>query len=330
MTVDPHVPRSLIVVPSFRCPLRCQHCDLSGLSIVEPVPVEVWCERIGELAGEVEPPFMVGISGGEPLVYPGLHHIVRTCREAGFFVAVGTSALPLNEVSAGRLLEAGISALVVSIDGLAPTHDLLRGYPGLFQHALSCLRLVRRLSPRLSLSIVATVTRPAVGQLVGLVELAQHDPAIDAICFHTLSANLGGPDEHDPRWHRGSELWPGGHPGLDDELGRLMELAEQGAPIVNSAAELAQMRRFYRDPDTHLRPCDQVDQGLLMLPGGIVKLCPLQDPVGRFDERGLLELWRSDAARRLRRRMRRCQRNCHFLTNFAYQRHLIPGAACAD
>ena len=60
-----------------------------------------------------------------------------------------------------------------------------------------------------------------------------------------------------------------------------------------------------------------------MLPDGGIKICPLSDPVGNVRDQTLVEIWRSEPAARLRRAMADCRRNCHFLTNFAFQRHII-------
>ncbi len=316
------LPRALIAVPTFRCPLRCTHCDLWQLPDEEIEP-DLWRRRIEELADEVELPLLVGISGGEPLVYAGINELVGACHEAGFLTALATSTLPLNDRRTRRLLAAGLSALVVSLDGMGLSHDLIRKKPGLFEHALGVVDRVKEYSPQLNLTVVATVTRALVGELVSMVQWVDGLPHMDALCFHTLSANLGGPEEHNPRWHRANPLWPGGAPGLQQEVERLAQMSAGRYPLVNSPAELRAMGRFYAAPDEQLRPCDQHDIGMIALPDGGIKICPLQDPVGSIRTHSLVEIWRSEAAVELRQAMKSCQRNCHFLTNFAYQRHLV-------
>lgn len=316
------LPRALIAVPTFRCPLRCLHCDLWQLPDEEISP-DLWRRRLEELAGEVEPPLLVGISGGEPLVYAGIDTLVGACHEAGFLTALATSTLPLDDRRTRRLLAAGLSALVVSLDGIGLAHDVIRKKPGLFEHALGAVARVKEHSPQLNLTVVATVTRKLVGQLVSMAQWVDGQAEMDAVCFHTLSGNLGGPQEHDPLWYRDSPLWPGGAPGLDGEVERLAEMSAGRYPIVNSPQELRAMGRFYASPDEQLRPCDQNNIGMIMLPDGRIKICPLHDPVGNIRTHSLVEIWRSQPAVELRQAMTSCKRNCHFLTNFAYQRHLV-------
>lgn len=310
-------------MPTFRCPLRCPHCDLWQLRHKEIEP-ELWRQRLTELARHAAPPLLVGISGGEPLVYGGIHQLVSACQEVGYSTALATSTLPLRDHGVRRLLAAGLSALVVSVDGMGIAHDSLRGRPGLFHHLLQTVDAVKRYSPELQLTVVTTVTRAMVGQLVNLVRWAWCKPEINTVCFHTLSANLGSAEELNPWWFRRNPLWPGDVDGLQQELGQLVLLRQEGHQIVNSADELRAMARFYAAPlKPLLRGCNQHGLGMIVLPNGAVKICPLHDPIGNIRTHSLRQIWRSDAARELNRLMRRCQRNCHFVTNFAYQRHLI-------
>ncbi len=320
----PHLPASLILIPTFRCALRCGHCDLWRLRTPE-LPPALWRQRLLELAAELRRPLMVGISGGEPLLYRGIEQVIAACAEVGWVTGLATSTLPLDEAALGRLRDAGLSTLVVSLDGMGLGHDELRRKPGLYAHALRALALARATAPALRVSVVATVMAKTVGQLVSMAQWVDGQPGVENICYHALSANLGSEAELDPRWHHKSPQWPGQLPALYAELDRLLLLSDEGFPIVNRPAELAEMARFFAAPDEPLRPCDQHDKGLLLLPDGAIKLCPLQDPVGDLRRQTLAEVWRSARAAACRRGMRACRRNCHFITNFAYQRHQLPG-----
>jgi MoaA/NifB/PqqE/SkfB family radical SAM enzyme len=323
--VDLEVPRSLILAPTFRCPLRCRHCDLPLHASAE-LDQELWRRRICELAREVRRPLLVGISGGEPLLHPGLHLIVKTCAEVGFFSAMVTSGAPLHAETIAPLLSQGLTALVVSLDGRAEVHDDLRRRPGLHDHAVRAMQEVRALSPGLSITIVTTVMDATVEDLVPLAHRVTDVPWVNSVCFHTLSANLGSAAEFDPGWYSRSPLWPRDAPALRAALEQLIALSEAGAPLVNTPDQLRAMLSFYEAPQRQLRPCDQHSGGLMILPDGTVKICPVQDAVGSIVEQPIAEIWRSAPAQALRQAMTRCERNCHFMTNFGYQRHeLGPG-----
>jgi MoaA/NifB/PqqE/SkfB family radical SAM enzyme len=314
-------PRSLIAVPTFRCPLRCRHCDLP-LHQRDELEAGLWRERILELSGQVERPFLVGISGGEPLAYPGIHPLVAACSEVGFHTALATSAGPLAPDTIGPLLAQGLTALVVSLDGTPEVHDHLRRRRGLYHHAVAAMAAVRRMSPELSITVVTTVMGPTVGHLLPLARRVAESPDVTSICFHTLSANLGSEAELDPRWYRHSALWPRDLPALREELLQLVELGEAGElPLVNSADQLRQMIAFFEAPERQLRPCDQHSGGMMVLPDGQVKICPIHDPVASVVDHAIVEVWQSAPVRALREEMVSCRRNCHFMTNHGYQRH---------
>ncbi len=303
--------------------MRCLHCALPLLRRQE-ISADLWRRRLKELAEEVARPFLVGISGGEPLVYDGINELVQACADADLLTALATSTLPLTEARARQLLAAGVNALVLPIDGIGLLHDELRQRPGHFQQLLDAARMVKGFSPMLHVSAVVTVTNRNAHQLASIAHWIYGRPeTFNQVCWHTLSGNLGSDLERDPLWYEKSALWPGGLPELAPQLEQLVALKEEGLPFVNSSDELRSMARFYAHPEVPLRACDQYNRGLLALPGGDVKICPLHDPVGNIRDQTLLEIWRSDRAQTLRREMASCSRNCHFMTNFAYQRHEV-------
>jgi MoaA/NifB/PqqE/SkfB family radical SAM enzyme len=310
----------VILLPTFRCGLRCQHCDLWRLQTAELEP-ELWQVRLLELGGVVRRPLMVGISGGEPLLYRGLPRVIEACKQAGFITSVNTSTAPLTRRALERLLQAGLDSLAVSIDGLEACHDHLRRRRGLHAQVLQTIAWAKKLKPLMNISVVTTVMSSNADQLVQLALWADRQPEIDNICFHTLSANLGSPDEQDPTWHRRSPIWPGGMDRLYTELDQLMLMADQGYPLVNRPEQIDSMQRFFAEPDRPLRPCDQYDHGMILLPDGGVMVCPVMGPVANLRDNSLVSIWRSEPVLRARRQMARCERSCHFITNFAYQRH---------
>ncbi|TFE31012.1 radical SAM/SPASM domain-containing protein [Frankia sp. B2] len=88
-------------------------------------------------------PRAVRFTGGEPLLFPRLPELVTRASAAGCRVSV---------ISNGRILaprvpalaEHGCDEVVISIDGLAARHDLIRGTPGLFARCMLSLDALHR------------------------------------------------------------------------------------------------------------------------------------------------------------------------------------------
>lgn len=81
---------------------------------------------------------VVSLSGGEPLVYRHIGAVVGAAKALGFRVTMITNGLLVGGPNAPVLAE--LDGMAVSFDGLAETHDLVRGRPGAFDRACAALR----------------------------------------------------------------------------------------------------------------------------------------------------------------------------------------------
>lgn len=108
------------------CQLRCRHCcTSSGV----PFPDELALGEILDLIDQVQGMGITHLvlSGGEPLLRPGLPAIIERARALGLEVTLLTNGLLIDPLWAGRLVEWGVR-VKISLDGAtARTHDLLRG-----------------------------------------------------------------------------------------------------------------------------------------------------------------------------------------------------------
>jgi len=76
----------------------------------------------------------VDFTGGEPLLSLNLATIGARLRKLGIPFKLLTNGDLLSPELTRRLQGAGLSGLGISLDGLPPTHDRIRGKPGLFDH----------------------------------------------------------------------------------------------------------------------------------------------------------------------------------------------------
>lgn len=77
---------------------------------------------------------LVSWFGGEPLAWTGLAELSRIfCHDYGLSLGVTTNGMPLASNRIRRSLLADYRQVTVSIDGLAPFHDQVRGQGGLFE-----------------------------------------------------------------------------------------------------------------------------------------------------------------------------------------------------
>jgi MoaA/NifB/PqqE/SkfB family radical SAM enzyme len=119
------------------------------------------------------------LTGGEPLLYPGLLPVLARARDLDIRTIVCTNASLLTPASIHNLREAGLETLIISLDAPgAAAHDGHRGLPGLTEH-------IREMVPelhRVGLDPVASVT---LSRLIGdLREMARF---LEDLGFHRVT-----------------------------------------------------------------------------------------------------------------------------------------------
>lgn len=123
--------RIVQVHPSRWCNLSCLHCySSSGPYQTAKLPHDILCAALRDAAAEGYT--WASISGGEPLMYGGLLHLLDAARSAGMGTSVVTNGILLD---ARRIegLATRLDLLQISIDGRPELHDRIRGSEGAFR-----------------------------------------------------------------------------------------------------------------------------------------------------------------------------------------------------
>lgn len=136
-------PSDVIWDMTYACPLRCTHCySESGRRPTRQLGRDDLLRIIDAIISLR--PGGIALSGGEPLLVPGVFEVAERTQQAGIPTDVYTSGAPLrpwmiDEVA--RLFD----RVVVSVDGAtAMTHDRIRGRAGSFDGAMAALALLDR------------------------------------------------------------------------------------------------------------------------------------------------------------------------------------------
>ena len=121
-----------------KCNLRCRHC---GSSCTDRNTHFLDMEAMKKVLVSVADTYkskdiMVCLTGGEPLLYPGLFEVIETARRLGFLYGMTTNGTLIDRYSAGKLAGAGLQTVAVSVDGMREVHDRFRSEKGSFDRAL--------------------------------------------------------------------------------------------------------------------------------------------------------------------------------------------------
>lgn len=125
-------PEYIYIQPTLRCNLRCKMCFQWGPGgycrgkeaklLNEEVTVDKWCEFIENIA--IHKP-IIGIWGGEPLVYKGIGELMRCVNSKGLKAGLITNGYFLEDYVED--IVSNIHLLGVSLDGPQEINDKLRG-----------------------------------------------------------------------------------------------------------------------------------------------------------------------------------------------------------
>lgn len=132
-------PLVLMLEPLFRCNLRCNGCG----KIAYPEDVlsrRLSVEECVSAAEECGAP-VVSIAGGEPLLHPDIASVVREITARKRFVYLCTNAL-LVEKQAGEFSPSPYLTFNLHLDGMRERHDSLVCCQGVFDKAVSAIRLL--------------------------------------------------------------------------------------------------------------------------------------------------------------------------------------------
>src|SRR5271157_4027532 len=110
----PTRPRLVFWELTTGCNLRCIHCRASATALMSPDDLSTKeCLRIVDDMAQYAP-FILVLSGGEPLWRRDVFEIAQRAKERGIRVALATNGTLVDEAMAERTREAGIVRVAIS------------------------------------------------------------------------------------------------------------------------------------------------------------------------------------------------------------------------
>ncbi len=154
-----------------RCNLNCLHCgsDCSKDSVHKDMPIEDFLKAVDTINNPVKN-INVVITGGEPLLRKDLERVGKALREKGFRWSMVSNGHLYTQERHISLLNAGLGALTISIDGLEKSHNWLRNNPDSFRLVSRAIEMAAS-SKRLNFDVVTCVNQRNIKELKELKEL---------------------------------------------------------------------------------------------------------------------------------------------------------------
>lgn len=148
-------PRNTVWELTLACNLSCRHCgSRAGRARDREMDTRECLDVVAQLVdlgGE-----LLTLSGGEPLIRHDWEAVAREGVRRGLVVNLVTNGTLVDDRVAGRLVDAGLSNVGVSIDGPEAVHDTIRG-PGTFRAAVRGIGRLREAG--MPVAVLVTVHR---------------------------------------------------------------------------------------------------------------------------------------------------------------------------
>ncbi len=173
-----------------RCNLFCMHCYSDSHDRAYPGELTTKEGRalLDDLAEFGVPTVL--FSGGEPLTRPDLFELAAYARDRGLRCVLSTNGTLITPEAARKIQRCGFSYVGVSLDGIGPVHDKVRGKKGAYEAALAGLRRCRDSGSRVGLRF--TVHKRNVDQLAAIFDLLEREDIPRCCVYHLAYAGRGG------------------------------------------------------------------------------------------------------------------------------------------
>jgi radical SAM protein with 4Fe4S-binding SPASM domain len=172
-----------------RCNLSCMHCyaDSHDEAYTGELTTKEGKALLDDLAEFGVPTVL--FSGGEPLTRPDLFDLAAHARDNGLRCVLSTNGTLITPEAARSIERCGFSYVGVSLDGVGPVHDKVRGKKGAYDAALAGLRLCRELGTRVGLRF--TVHKRNLDQLPAIFDLLETEDIPRCCVYHLAYAGRG-------------------------------------------------------------------------------------------------------------------------------------------
>jgi MoaA/NifB/PqqE/SkfB family radical SAM enzyme len=342
-------PASVSLNLTMRCNLKCVMCRQirqyaeapAGRPWFDPaneLPLEKWIEFLDQLT-----PFRpwIYVTGGEPLISKNFREVVLAAKARKLPVQVQTNGV-LLEKHAEFIVDAGVEAVTVSLDGPQEEHDAIRGVPGTFERMTRGARLLVETRKKMGrpnpiLSFNCAISKHNASRLPEVVAMAIELGADAMQMQHTMFNSAEKNAAHNAVIAEGRKRGDIDTPpeALCDGENYESELDESFLPILDKGIRQAQalakdkmifsiipnlrqdfLRPYYFDLDyPFLEKCDSFWQVFRVLPDGTVSPC-MNFIVGNIRDTSVMDIWNGPRMRKLRELISKklfpgCARCCH-------------------
>ena len=294
------------VIVTYRCNARCTMCNRYK------APSRPEEELSIETIRKLPPMYFTNITGGEPFIRTDLPDIVRELNKISDRIVISTNGFFTDRIVA-LCKEFPNIGIRISIEGLEQTNNEIRGLPDGFNRGYETLRRLRAMGMK-DVGFGMTVQDRNAKDLVPLYELS------DKLDMEFATASL-----HNSFYFVEAKNIIHDRPMVAQNFENLInELLNSNSPKKWFRAYFNHGLINYIYGQKRLLPCDMSFDTFFIDPYGDVMPCngtKDKEVMGNLNTQTFDELWNSEQAEEVRRKVRHCERQCWMIGSVSPAMH---------
>lgn len=319
------LPKTCLLTVTNSCVLKCKMCGLWQLNTLKEEVNTQECKRFfDQLADFTGEPPEVHLIGGESLIKDGIFELIAHIKAAGSRTVMTSCGYTINEETAKKLVDAGLSILNISLDSLDPgTHNFLRGKEDCFERVSRAIGYLSKLKKNgMILGINTIISAVNLEGIIPLAEWVESNADLDAVYFMAVMRPFGS--KEDWGWYKNKEysfLWPSDMRRVAFVLDRLKDLKRHpGSKIANPVPQLEDFKSYFENPEKFIKTkrCNLTHHAVNVNAIGDIYLCFFMESLGNIRYCNIKDAWGSEKAEAIRRKMMACRQNCELVINCYY------------
>ncbi|HEX3046216.1 MAG TPA: radical SAM protein, partial [Bacillota bacterium] len=235
------------------------------------------------------------LAGGEPMTRGGIYEIISHARSVGLDVLMVTNGVLIGALETKQLIEAGITAVSISLEGPEPVNDHIRGR-GNYQKALGAICNFLRSKtkqPNLKVTVGITLSRYNYRLIVPFAKYLLEEIGVDEITVNPFTPDMLMGENRKPRLQE-FNITADSIPDLIAEMNQLREYALTVPDKLPSPGFLSEIPEYFLGKKL-------VPTGGCQIPSlycgitanGLIHPCWKYPPIGDLNRSSLREIWGS-------------------------------------
>lgn len=314
-----YTPDSVSIVVTNSCNLKCVMCDFwkDTAKASEGINLSEFKKLFADLKSSGVR--MVHMTGGEPFLRKDLIDILKSAKANGLKTAVLTNGTLIPEDSLLEFVR-NVDLVYVSLDSPSGVqHEDIRGVPNIFEKITRNVKLLVKTIKDNSLSVrvilCTTITSKGMHDPVEMVSLARSS-GVNGIIYNPASSIYYGYTTFLKNDDSKSIIPRDAYGKMIDKIIALM--ADPANMIRSNPFYLSASKEFLGGNEKYYKfPCfgGGYNGPLIAFDGTVFPCCAWNMPIGNIKEDSFNKIWRSDAAREARRKIKRGECSvCHHHT----------------